>query len=120
MRELANTINEKSVNHGNQFKTEMHSRNAPSFDSMNNHFPKPRQVRTNNLPTSREQPKSMLTPIDEGPVIPDSEITSYQNDGFLGSGVDNHELTLGRDEAARPAPIFHSGNNSMPNKTFSD
>ena len=32
----------------------------------------------------------------------------------------NHELTLGRDEAVRPAPIYHSGNNSMPNKTFSD
>ena len=98
----------------------MHSRNAPSFDSMNNHFPKPRQVKTNNLPTSREQPKSMLTPIDEVPNIPDTEITSYQNDGFLGSGMANHELTLGRDEATRPALIYHSGNNSMPNKTFSD
>ena len=99
----------------------MHTRNLPSFDSMGNHFPKPRQVRTNNLPTSREQHKSKLTPIDEARNYPETSITSYQNeqnDGFLGSGNANHELTLGRDEAERPIQIYHSGNQSMPNKTM--
>ena len=61
----------------------------------------------------------MLTPIEEAPNYPDTEVTSYQNDNFLGSGMAILELTLGRDEATRPAAIF-SGNNSMPNKTFSE
>ena len=79
LRELANTINEKSAS---QYRTEVHTKNLPSFDSMRVHAAKPRNVHTNNLPTNREH-KSNLTPIDEAAYSPEQEETLHESSARL-------------------------------------